>query len=86
LSPVHCGKNCEEFLDKPVLQNPETLWKIPHFENFLGPLKNAGKGRKIQNFETCTLLENRKNLIFETCSKNFPTGKPSHLPLVSPHI
>jgi hypothetical protein len=74
-------------LDKPVLQNPETLQKNLRFEIFLGPLKIAGNCRKNQNFKTCTLWENHeKNPNFETCSKNFPTGKPSHLPLVSPHI
>jgi hypothetical protein len=27
-----------------------------------------------------------ENPNFKTCSKSFPTGKPSHLSLVSPHI
>ncbi len=37
LSSVHRGKNSEEFLDEPVLQNPETLRKNLHFENFWVP-------------------------------------------------
>jgi hypothetical protein len=28
----------------------------------------------------------QQNPNFKTCSKNFPTGEPSHLPLISPHI
>jgi hypothetical protein len=55
LSPVHCGKNREEFLD-------ETLRKNPRFENFLGTLKIAGNRGKIQNLETCRLRENRKKI------------------------
>jgi hypothetical protein len=62
LSPVHCGKNREDFLDKPVLQNPETRRKNLRFAVFLGPLKIAGNHRKIKNFETCASWENHKKI------------------------
>jgi hypothetical protein len=35
--PCSLRENHEEFLDKPVLQNPKTLQKNPRFENFLVP-------------------------------------------------
>jgi hypothetical protein len=60
--PCSSWENCKEFLDKPVLQNPKTLRKNPHFENFLDPLKIAGNQGKIQNVETCTSRKNCKKV------------------------
>jgi hypothetical protein len=54
---------------------------------FFGSPKNCGKPRKNPKFRNLYVAgKPQKNQNFETCSKNFPTGKPSHLPLVSPHI
>jgi hypothetical protein len=78
-SPKNCGKlrenpdfetcssqeNSEEFLDKPILQNPETPRKNPRFQIFLGPLKNCGKLWENLNFETCTLWKNCKESEFQ---------------------
>jgi hypothetical protein len=61
--PCSSRENREEFLDEPVLQNPETLWKNPRFENFLGPLKIVGNRGKFQNFKTCTSRKNCKKII-----------------------
>jgi hypothetical protein len=75
-------KNRKEFLDKPVLQNSETLQKNPHFEIFLGPLKIAGNRGKIQSSKPVHCRKTVKNPNFETCSLSLPK-KPQ---LANPHI
>jgi hypothetical protein len=56
----------------------------------LGPLKIAGNCGNIHALKPVHCGKTMKNPTFETCSsflaKNFPTGNPSHLPLISPHI
>jgi hypothetical protein len=73
-------------LEKPVLQNPETPQKNPHFEIFWAPLKIVGNRGKIQDTKSVHRGKNAKKMNLKPVARNFPTGKPSHLPLVSPHI
>jgi hypothetical protein len=74
-------------LDEPVFQNPKTPRKNLRFEDFSGSPKIAGNRGKIQTFQNLYVLGKlQKKTNFETCSKNFPTGKPSHLPIISPQI
>ncbi len=90
LKPVHCGKTAKNFLDEPALQNPEPPRKNARLEIFFGPLKIAGNRGKNPILKPVHRRQTTKNPNFETCclflAKNFPTGKPSHLPLISPHI
>ncbi len=65
------------------IQVSSTFWMDP-------PLKNHRKPQKIQILKPVHRGKTTKNPNFKTCSmclaKKFPDGKPSHLPLVSPHI
>jgi hypothetical protein len=84
-------ENRKEFLDEPVLQNPETPWKNPRFEIFVGPLKIVGKGGKTEISKPVHCGKKQKfkcrNLFLIPCQKNpnwqTLTSSPhfsSHLP------